>query len=231
MGQKPSKADGDGSATELFKILKEKFFDEYIIKFHNDHNFYPSEPCVQDFVLDKSTGSLGGPKTYILSRCLAGKEVSRITAAWLPYKKASVVEINLADQKYNNVKYFFTAELSGCRLQIGADARPKVLHIAADIDHLYGSTFVEDMTEDKTAKVTARMDAAAEKAFGEGRSRKYSKGTGYPTAPYGTAVGFFDDSSNCWKFYAQMRHKDGKVTTEPIDERYIVTQGKIPEKS
>src|SRR5262249_4966868 len=142
--------------------------------------FYPTDPCVEDFELEKDLNSHNQAKTYFLKVCdsTTGKN-PRITAAWLPWKTKEVSAIDLNDDEYKKVDYFFTSELDNCRLEIGEADRPKVLHIAANVDNLYTYVDVKEMTEKMYEKLTAHMDAAAEKAFGDRPHRKYSKRSGY----------------------------------------------------
>ncbi len=205
--------------TAQFLAKKEKYLDDHIIKITYGH--YPARSRVADFLLVKEPSGHGGPKTYVLKQRTQqdGDKGPWITAAWLPYFQWKVEVIDLADPAFDNVEYFFTAELTGCRLEIGTADRPTVLHIAGDVGMLYQDVPYSRMTEGQKAEVTARMDEEAADVFKDRPRRKFSKGTGYPGADSATVVGFRRGTR--WEFWAQQHTGDTFRTIQCI--RQIVT--------
>jgi hypothetical protein len=212
--------------TAQFKTHKEKYLNDHVIRF-KANIFYPEEPCVDEFELEKVNNAGGGPKTYFLSLCgtWTDKKSPRIKAAWLPWKDGKTTAIDLGETQYDKVEYFFTSELSGCRLEIGTADRPKVLHIAANIGNLYTNVDQKEMTPEMTAKVTARMNEEAENAFGTSRHRKYSRGSAYGKNNV-TVVGF--RRGGRWDFWGQGRF--GLTIQQVQFVRRIVTMGDIPDQ-
>jgi hypothetical protein len=100
---------------------------------------------------------------------------------------------------------------------------PKVLHIAANVGKLYTNVDVKEMTEEMYEKLTAHMDAEAEKAFGALPHRKYSKRSGYGSLNV-TVVGFRRHGR--WDFWGQ--HRAGLIPQRIQFVRRIVTMGDIP---
>jgi hypothetical protein len=123
------------------------------------------------------------------------------------------------------VKYFCTADLSGCRLEFGADARPKVAHIAASAAG-YEDRSWDQMGPEATKTAEARLNREAAEAFGGLPHRKYSKRSQYRDATAVTVVGFRKDAR--WEFYAQQQRYDREERVTRMVMRQIVI-AELPE--
>jgi hypothetical protein len=202
------------SRIEHFKKLKERYLDQHTIHI-GPFRAYDNQPGVSYFDLVKD---LRRPKHYMLTYCFKPDDKQKaklIRAAWLPYADDETMVIDLGDRAYDDVEYFFTADLSGCRLEIGCEARPKVAHIPARLGGCEFATLGASkvaMSEQAIAEYDRKLDAEADKALGQVPRRKYSKRSGYTTAVNVTVVGYRKPAR--WEFYGQEQHPGtgGNVT-------------------
>jgi hypothetical protein len=207
------------SRIEHFKTKKERYLDDHTIWFGGEKSGYSTWAGVEYFDL---VPILNKPKNYTLTRRFKPTEKEQkdlICAAWLP----APGEIDLGEKAYENVEYFFTAELTGCRLEIGCAARPKVLHIHAS-QAGFPDRSLDEMSKESIAKYDTRMDAMANAGFEQLPHRKYSKRSGYPTPLVEvTVVGYWKQTM--WQFYAQERLRGKKENvTRPVVRQIVTTE-------
>jgi hypothetical protein len=118
------------------------------------------------------------------------KDSHAIPAYSLPYKRSQTRHIDLDGSQPGDPNLFFTAQLTGFRLEVGANPKPRVAHIAGNFNNQVVDRF------GNTA-----MDREAAAAFGESRRRKFSVRTGYPDVDMVAVIGVGE--SGLWNLYAQ----------------------------
>lgn len=144
------------------------------------------------------------------------KHAHPIEAHWLPWKSGDTTETTLD----NKAKFFFTAPLGGCRIQI---AGTKVLHIAGDTKLITedmvtprGKAFQKtsikalDKNDPDQAAGVAFRTAEANKHAGEqfDPARKFSS-TDYGHSGLGFLAGYA--THGVWLFVGQTLQIDGKA--------------------
>jgi hypothetical protein len=208
------------SRIDHFKNRKELYLHDHTIVVGKP-DYYDFNPRVDYFDL---VPDLNTTKTYTLTRPLnptEGQKKKLIRAAWLPYNVDEAMEIDLNDTAYHNVKYFFTGNLDGCRLEIGCADRPKVIHIAAALGGCPSSPS-HMILKKEVVEYNRTMDAIANMAFHGLPHRKYSKRTGYPTAPrFVTVVGYWKQTM--WEFYAQEQQVGNDRVTRRVVRQIVTT--------
>jgi hypothetical protein len=123
-----------------------------------------------------------------------GVASNKIKAYWLPWIGGETNDVKLG----GDAPYFFTSELTGCRIQIGGPVHgPTVLHIAGD------GTFRE--WRDQQARLYLGDD--------EEDSRRYSKfmEDGYPAVAF--VCGHWDEAAQRWRILAQETDYSNKEWT------------------
>ena len=143
-----------------------------------------------------------------------GKHTHAIEAYWLPWKSGGTTEVILEEK----AKFFFTAPLGGCRIQI---AGKKVLHIAGDMKrvtqdvtsprgkviHMTSDKELHKGDPDQAAGVAFRTAEAKEHAGDQfDPARKFSS-TDYGADGLGFVAGYA--THGVWLFVGQVLQMDG----------------------
>ena len=153
-----------------------------------------------------------------------GRHSHPIEAHWLPWKSGGTSELTLD----NRAKFFFTAALAGCRIQV---AGTKVLHIAGDtklvtkeIPRSWGKPFIQTSSAPLTSSDT---DQAAGVAWRTGEAkehlgakfdpaRKFSA-SDYGLGGYGFLAGYA--THGVWLFVGQtLQEENGKLFVRSCTE-------------
>jgi hypothetical protein len=129
-----------------------------------------------------------------------GSYSKKIKAYWLPWFWNETTKLELDN---NKAQFFFTSELTGCRIQIAGDAaKPTVLHIAGNS----GSTRKWRIKQAKEHLGPLYKE-----------SRRYSKGRddGYSNVAF--VCGYWDANLQRWRILAQeTTSEDGKLILQGI---------------
>lgn len=173
----------------------EEFLNKYPVRFKfNSPLGDITENRVDDF--DLSHGSFGCVELELFAnRGRPGSAYSRlIRAYWLPWLKNETAKITLK----GDAPFFFTAELTGCRIQVGGDANPTVLHISG----YSGST-----REWREAQAREHMGEHYDKSV---RYSKYRE-DGYSGVAF--VCGYWEPANQCWRILAQQSKYANRQTT------------------
>lgn len=183
----------DGLNAE-FMADPEEFLKKYPVGFkYNSPLGSITENRVDDF--DLSPGSFGAVELELFAnRGRPGNAYSKkIRAYWLPFLKFETAEITLKD----DAPFFFTAELTGCRIQVGGDANPTVLHIT-------GYTGTREWRE---AQAREHLGDLYDKSVRYSKSRE----DGYSGVAF--VCGYWDDAGQRWRILAQQSKYADRQTT------------------
>lgn len=144
------------------------------------------EARVDDFDLSHAASGWGVELELFAKRGKAENAYSnKIRAYWLPWWENTTTQLTLGD----DAPFFFSSELTGCRIQIGGDAKPTVLHIAGN----FGSGGRE--WREKQAK--EHLGSLYEKSV---RYSKY-RDDGYSSVAF--VCGYWDAADQRWRILAQ----------------------------
>jgi hypothetical protein len=111
-------------AEEFTQLGVEAFLSKHLLFVIVDQQ----APGIYDFSIDETSVGLGGVPSCDL-KIAGGAGANTIKAYWCPYKEKETKESPVLGTDKDNPKYFFTYDLSGCRLLIGPGLNPKVIHI------------------------------------------------------------------------------------------------------
>lgn len=187
----------------------------------------PGQKKAGVYNLDLSHGGSDKGRVIVGLFGVARKHSHPIEAHWLPWTSGGTSELTL-DKR---AKFFFTAALAGCRIQI---AGTKVLHIAGDtklvkvtenttsrgkkIIHVETDKLKkEDPEADQEAGVAWRTLQAKERAGAQfDPARKFSS-SDYKLDGYGFLVGYA--THGVWLFVGQtLQEEDGKLFVRSCTE-------------
>lgn len=168
--------------------------------------FHPRPAGVYDFDLIPNADN----SRVVVGLCDRPKGEDRIEAYWLPWKEGGTTEVTLGP----GAKYFFTAPLGGCRVQIVGN---KVLHIAGDRKLVEVASprggvkpiakLLTSEDPDQAAGVAWREKEGVDHGAEPGRPRKFSS-TDYEE--FGFVVGYA--THGVWLFIGQsLVEENGKL--------------------
>ena len=191
-----------------FMAGPEEFLNQHPVGFKSNSplpDLWSEEEAPVDYFDLSYAASGGGVELELFaSRGKAkGRYSNKIKAYWLPHFKNETTKIELGDR----APFFFTDELTGCRIQIGGESTtPTVLHISG----FSGST--------RAWREQQAQEHLKASFKGSRRYSKHEEDLGYPSVAF--VCGYWDDARERWRILAQeKRYANKELTVENL--RYL----------